>query len=79
MEQAIEASHGDVLGWWSRKTISLACTATGEWAQLAQRIGPSKLETEADAQKWVATVTDVVQAMQAVQREFDFEDKRTGV
>lgn len=76
MEQAIEASHGELLGWWARKAISLFCRSTGQWEEIAQQIGPSRAETEEDARKWCAAVTEVTLAMRAVQREFDYEDKR---
>ena len=76
MARAIDASHGDVIGWWGRKTIALACKATPEWEVLSQRIGPSRAETERDAKQWCDNLGDVLVALRALQREFDFEDKR---
>ena len=70
------ASHGDVVGWWSRQTISLGCRSMGPWEALAQSIGTSRAATEAEAKVWCASVTEVVLALKALQREFDFEDKR---
>ena len=69
MEQAIESSHGELIGWWSHKTISVFCRATGQWDFLAQAIADSRAEAEQDAKKWCAVVTEVTLAIRAVQRE----------
>ena len=76
MEQAIDASHGDVVGWWSKQTVSLACRSMGKWEPLSQKIGPSRAVAEQDIKKWSSQVTDVVAVLKSLQREFDFEDKR---
>ena len=76
MERAIDASHGELLGWWTQQTVSIACKATGQWSEMALLLGPSQAETQADAKLWCAQVTEIVQALKAVQREYDFEDKR---
>jgi len=76
MEQAAEASHGDVLGWWSRSTGALTHRAMGRWETVAQCIGPSVGETEKDAKRWCACVQELIIALKALQREFGYEDKR---
>ena len=75
-EQAINASHGELVGWWSRHTILLACKTMGGWDELALLLAPTRDEAEQDANKWCATVTDVLQALRKLQREFDYEDMR---
>ena len=78
-EQAINASHGELVGWWTRQTILLACKTMGGWEELSLILAPTRDEAEQDANKWCATVTDVLQALRKLQREFDYEDMRKGV
>ena len=78
-EQAIEASHGDVLGFWSRTLVSFVARRMGRWDAFAQSIGGSVAETEKDAKRWCAQVQEVILTLKALQREFDYEDKRASV
>jgi len=76
MEEAIEASHGELVGWWSRQTVALACKTMGPWEELAQTVGPSRADTELDAKAWCRVVTEVIVALKALQKECDYEDQR---
>lgn len=76
MQQAIDASHGELVGWWSRQAVAIAHRTMGSWEALAQTVGPSRAETERDAKQWCAAVSAVITPLKELQREFDYEDTR---
>ena len=77
LREAIDKSHGELLGFISAQSVGLACkTTTATWPQIATRLAPtSGLATE-DEREWCETIRPLLTRLRAMLREYDLVDVR---
>ena len=77
MRESIDQSHGELLGFISRRTVALACkTMSATWPQIANKFAPTLSQANLDVTQWCDAVDPLLGRIHAMLEEYDMIDKR---
>ena len=73
--RAFQASHGNIVGWVSKRMAGGVARAMPSWLTLTDALGIDAAEGE-EVRAWVDAVQPVLERMSRVQEEAGLEDRR---